>query len=268
MADPLTQGLACLVSSRGKNKSRRALFLWTVLLLACDEDPVRVEDRLWAVEQEERSLLALPMSSPDCVNRGYVADVLGPLAFDEEENLVGVDLLLLRLIDVEVSNAYSTPRFDLPGLEDPRALTIAPGNRLYLLDAGTRLLQLDAESGSWTRSWTLLPEGGWTGLAWLPMAMESPNGQALPMGTLVVWRPVGSGGELAWLEFVEGQALVHSLMNTPTLSAIETSRRQNELYALDAPGGELYRMRPWNHEITPVQAYACQPFHLGDIAIP
>lgn len=229
---------------------------------------MRVEDRLWAVEQEERSLLALSLASSDCVSRGYVADVLGPLAFDEEENLVGVDLLLLRLIDVEVSNAYSTPRFDLPGLEDPRALTIAPGNRHYLLDAGTRLLQLDAESGSWTRTWTLIPEGGWTGVAWLPVAMEGLNGQILPVGTLVVWRPVGSGGELAWLELQEDLALVHSLMSTPTLSGIETSRRREELYALDAAGGELYRVRPWNHEITPVQAYACQPFHIGDIAIP
>lgn len=236
--------------------------------LSCDEDPVSVEDRVWAVEQQDRSLLALPFASPDCVSRGYVADELGPVAFDEEENLLGVDLLLLRLLEVEVSNAYTTPRFDLPGLEEPRALTIAPGNRHYLLDAGTRLLQLDAESGSWTRSWSLLPESGWTALAWLPVAMESPNGQALSVGTLLVWRPAGSGGELAWLELEEGQALAHSLMTTPRFSALETSRRKDELYALDATGGEFYRLRPWRGEITPLQSYPCQPFRIGDIAIP
>jgi len=244
------------------------LSLALLALLACDEDPVEVTDRVWAVEQTERSLMALPMSAPDCASRGYVADTIGPLAFDEEERLLGVDLLMLRLLDVQPSNGYSTPLFDLGAMLDPRALTVAPGGRLFLLDAGTRVLQLDPESGSWTRSWSLLPESGWTALAWLPVAMESPNGQSLPVGTLLAWRPQGGGGELAWLELEEGQALAHSLQSTPRFSALETSRRRDELYALDAQGGELYRLRPWLAEITPVQSYACDPFLVTDIALP
>lgn len=244
---------------------------WMILLLAallgCDEDPVPYEDRVWCVEQEGRSLLALPLASPECVSRGYLAEVYGPIAFDEDERLLAVDLLQRRLVELQPSDGFVTPLFALDQVVDPRALCVAPGGRLYLLEAGTRLLQLDPVSGAWVRSWPLRPEGDWRGLAWQPEDMEGLNGEWVGEGTLLAWNASGAGGVLAWLELRESEAIAHPVMGTTTLTGLGTSRRRREVYGME-PDGTLLRVRPAQRQVEPMLRYPCEPFLVGDIALP
>lgn len=238
------------------------------LLQGCADDPVPVEDRVWCVEQSTRALYALPLDQPACDSRGYVAEVLGPIAMDARERLLAVDLLQRELVELQPSNAFVTPLYSVDQAVNPLAITVAPGERLFLLDDERRVIQLERESGAWTQSWPIHPEGHWRGLAWLPESVESVNGELVPEGTLLIWRPLGSGGELAWLELHESEALAHTLLATPSLTGIDTSLRRRELYGLDAATGDLYRLRPELQTCPLVQAYGCEAFTVTDIALP
>jgi len=254
--------------SRASRLLARAVTCLSLAVAGCDEDPVPVADRVWCVEQESRSLLALPLGEPACASRGYLSEVYGPLAFDVDERLLAVDLLARRLVELQPDDGFVTPLFSLDQAVDPRALCVAPGGRLFLLDAGSRVLQVDPATGAWVRSWALRPEGDWRGLAWLPAATQGANGEALAAGTLLAWRPLGEGGELAWLETTESEALAHVLMGTPSLGGLDTSRRRAALYGLDPATGDLYRLRPDLRLYEQVQAFPCDPFAVTDIALP
>jgi hypothetical protein len=239
-----------------------------MLLQGCDEDPVAVERRVWCVEQGTRSLYALPLDRAACESRGYLDGTLGPIAMDPDERLLAVDLLQRELLELQPSDGFATPLFSVSQAVNPLALTVAPGGRLYLLDDERRVVWLEREGGAWTRAWPIHPDGQWRGLAWLPEAVEEPGGRLLPVGTLLAWRPLGQGGELAWLELLESEALAHTLLSTPALTGLDTSARLRAIYGLDAASGELYRLRPELGSCPLVQTYACDAFAVTDICLP
>lgn len=245
----------------------RALGLLGLAALGCDEDPIRLEDRLWLVEQESQSLRSISLTDSTCQVRGYLTDQLGPIALDREERLLAVDILQRRLVELQPSDGQITLVTALPQLRGPRALTISPGGRFYVLDEGTRVLQVDPESGSWAQAWTLQPASDWRGLAWLPEAVVGSSGQLVPAGTLLVWRPSGARGELAWLELDAEVALAHSLLSTPALAAIETSAGLERIYGLSEEG-EIYHLRPEIQDCVWLRQAGCAPLLVTDIALP
>lgn len=240
--------------------------LAAVLLLGCDEDPLPLAGRLWLVETESQTITSVDLDDGVCRGHAYVSEALGPLAFDEDERLLAVDLLARELVELLPEDGRTTPLFPLAMATRPQALTCAPDNRLFLLDDGRRVLELDP-SGAWHRVWTLVPEGGWSGLAWLPEDARSPNGEWLPRGTLLAWRQSAGQGELAWLEREGEQAVAHSWFATPMLTALETSARENHLLALDGEG-EILRLDPatlgWTRLLRPL----CAPLAAIDVALP
>ncbi len=246
---------------------RSAGLLLLASLWGCDEEPIRVEDQLWLVEQQSQSLLSLALAEPGCQTRGYLTEQLGPIALDGEERLLAVDVLQRRLVDVQPSDGRITRLIDLPMITNPLALTVTPGNRVYLLDDGTRIVRVDPEDGNWSQTWTLQPEGGWSGLAWLPEAVETANGELLPAGTLLAWRRQGEQGMLAWLELEEGQALAHELFGTPELAGLDTSAGRARIYGL-SPTGEIYLLHADLRETQWIQQVPCTPLEVVDIAIP
>jgi sugar lactone lactonase YvrE len=242
------------------------LVLPLVLLLGCDEEPLPLAGRLWLVQTESQALTSVDLDDGVCREHAYVSEALGPLAFDEDERLLAVDLLARELVELFPEDGRSERLSGLSMVTRPLALTCAPDNRLFLLDDGRRVLELDP-AGAWHRVWTLVPEGGWSGLAWLPEDAQSPNGEWLPRGTLLAWRQSAGQGELAWLEREGEQAVAHSWFATPVLAALETSARQGRLLALDAEG-ELLRLDPaalgWSRLLRP----ACAPMGASDVAVP
>lgn len=239
-----------------------------LLLLAagCGEDPLPLAGRLWLVEAETQAITSVDLDDGACRRHAYVAETLGPLAFDEDERLLAVDLLQRELVELLPGDGRTTRLFPLAMTTRPQALTCAPDNRIFLLDDGRRVLELDP-AGAWHRSWTLVPEGGWSALAWLPEDSQSPNGEWLPRGTLVTWREAGGQGELAWLERQGDQALAHSWFSTPVLTALEASAREGLLLGLDE-GGEILRLRPAQRDWLPYLRPDCAPLSATDVALP
>lgn len=248
----------------------RSLLVALILLLgSCSDDPLEVAGRVWCVEREARSLLSLEPGSPACTSQGYLSRDLGPITVDSRDRFLAIDLGQRMLVELDPASRTSTDLQSLSEWTGLDGLAMDANDRLYLLANASSLIRLDPDDPNWHIARPIRPEGGWQCLAALPESIVGSNGELVPMGTLLGWRATSSGGELAWFELREDDALAHPLRATGSLRALGVSFLDQRLLALSAEANELIELDPLDPALDRgLQRFDCERFDVMDLAIP
>ncbi len=233
---------------------------------ACRPLEAPVENALWMVERESRSLIALDRADGSCRVPGYLDRSLGPLALSEEGLLLGMDPVEHTLFEINPVNAVLDPLGRTLEATNPLSLCFSPSGRLYLLDDGQWILRLDPLSGRVLTRWQISPPGPAAGITFSPAVFEAPNGAVLDEGNLLAFLDFPGHTMLVYLELEDEQALSHNIVQSQPLRAVCGSRETGLLYALRREEARIYELSPADGILRPLLDPDCALTDISDMA--